>query len=272
MLDLHTHSNCSDGQHSPSELLSLAANLGITHFAITDHDTVDGMQEASHAAQSLDIRFLCGIEISTSRSHQHLLGLDINPNNPALRIACDGFKKRRTARVQGILKVLNAWGMDITEADVRVFANGQIGRPHFARAMVAKGYVQSVPEAFERYLKSREIRAVNDEKPDVKDAIALVHEAGGLAVLAHPMELSLPFDALERHLDTLCDCGLDGIEAFYKSNAPMETDFLLRYAQKNDLLVTGGSDFHGVLVKPSITLGIPAQDEILRQERLWLRK
>lgn len=272
MLDLHTHSNCSDGQHSPTELLALAAHNQITHLALTDHDTVSGLKEAAAAAKNYGIQFLCGIEISTSQSHQHLLGLGIDPDCPAMLSACEAYKIRRISREQGILKVLNGWGMDIFAEDVQKFAHGQVGRPHFARAMVEKGYVQSVPEAFERYLKAPEIRAISDKKPDAAEAIALIHEAGGFAVLAHPMELALPFAQLQTHMDTLLEIGLDGIEVFYQSNTAQEIEFLRDYAKKHNLLMTGGSDFHGALVKPSVTLGIRSQEEILSQSALWQEK
>lgn len=270
MIDLHTHSSCSDGQHPPAELVALAHTHGITHLALTDHDTIAGLASARTAANACGMYFLSGIEISTSVVHQHLLGLGIEPTASALVAACAAFHARREQRLSGILNVLAEQGIHLQVSHIRAHADaaGQLGRPHIALEMVAQGYVPTVQAAFEQYLDTPAIHAVDLPKPDIAEAIALVHAAGGVAVLAHPMQLGLDFPALERHLDALREMGLDGVEAYYRSNLPQVRAFLCAYAHQHNLLVTGGSDFHGVRVKPGITLGIPTQAEILVQPAL----
>lgn len=266
MIDLHTHSSCSDGQYTPTELVRRAKACGITHLALTDHDTVDGLAEAHTAAKKEGIRFLCGIEISTDFSHQHILGLGISPDAQVLQDACAAFAERREQRMYKILSILAEQGIVLDADAVRSRAKGQVGRPHIAREMVAQGYVQTVPEAFQKYLCLPAIRALKDKKPSDKEAIALIHAAGGKAILAHPLELSMTHEQITERMDILRGLGLDGIEAFYRINTAEDKAFFCAYAKKYGMLVTGGSDFHGELVKPDVPLGIPTEPAILAQE------
>ncbi len=263
MIDLHTHSFCSDGQHSPEELVRLAKAQGITHLALTDHDTTAGLQAAQAAANEAGIRFLCGIEISTNVKNQHLLGYGIDIQSAAMLAACEGFTARRNRRTKRILDVLAEHDVDLCESEVRAFARGQLGRPHFAAALIAKGYVQSVKEAFAKYLDDPKIHATLVENPTAEAAIALVHAAGGKAVWAHPYQTGLKGDALTERLDAMRTAGLDGVEVYYRTHDADEQDFLRRYAEKYGMLMTGGSDYHGETVKPDVTLGVPMRDEML---------
>lgn len=268
MFDFHTHTNCSDGQYAPAELVRRAAQLGITHLAVTDHDTVSGQQEAAAAAAKAGIRYLCGIEINTDRNHQHLLGFGIQPETPALLSACEAFAERRVKRIEGFLRVLDEMGVHLEMAQVRQYAHGQIGKPHLARALIAAGYAESVEDAFARYLKQPAIHSAEQPKPSIAEAIALVHKAGGMAVLAHPYELGLADAELSAYLDTLMPFGLDGIEVYYQSYTDAQFAFLRDYAQAHGLLMTGGSDFHGEAVKPRVKLGMPDVPALYTQEKL----
>lgn len=268
MFDLHTHTSCSDGQYTPTELVRLAVNRGITHLAVTDHDTVSGQQEAAATAKEAGIHYLCGIEINTDRNHQHLLGFGISPASSALLTACEAFAERRTKRLEGFLRILDGMGIHFEMAEIRQYAKGQVGKPHLARAMVAAGYAESVEDAFARYLKQPAFKAAEQPKPTIAQAIALVHEAGGAAVLAHPYELRLPDAELSAYLDTLLPLGLDGIEVYYQSYTEAQFAFLRGYAQVHGLLMTGGSDFHGEAVKPRVTLGMPDVPDLFTQEKL----
>ncbi|MCQ2435203.1 MAG: PHP domain-containing protein [Oscillospiraceae bacterium] len=268
MIDLHTHSSCSDGQYTPTELVRRAKACGITHLALTDHDTVDGLAEAHTAAKKEGIRFLCGIEISTDFSHQHILGLGISPDAQVLQDACAAFAERREQRMYKILSILAEQGIVLDADAVRSRAKGQVGRPHIARELIAQGYASSVSEAFQKYLRLPAIRALKDEKPSDKDAIALIHAAGGKAILAHPLELSMTNEQLTERLNILRGMGLDGIEAFYRVNTAEDKAFFCAYAKKYGLLVTGGSDYHGELVKPDVPLGIPTEPAVIAQKEL----
>ncbi len=268
LMDLHTHSSCSDGQYSPIEVVRQAKEKGITLLALTDHDTAAGIAEAQKAAAACEIGFVAGIELSTSgRARQHLLGYGIHPQNPQLVQAAAEFANRRQARAARIAALLQSQGLDITVEEAAAEAKGQLGKPHFARVLMRKGYISSIAEGFARYLDTPAIRALPDPKPTMQQAIALIHAAGGIAVLAHPCTLALEGDAFVALLNAHCESGLDGLEVYYARHTAGEIAFYADCAAKRGLLMTGGSDYHGEAVKPDVRLGvkIPAA----AGERLW---
>lgn len=271
-VDLHTHSCCSDGEHAPQEVVRRAAAAGITHFALTDHDTTEGVAAAAEAAVQLQLLFLSGIELSTAgHARQHMLGYGIDPANAALTAACKTFTERRLARAEKIAQLLQSQGINVTMAEAQAEAKGQLGRPHFARVMVRKGYASSVLDAFARYLATPEVRAIPDPKPSAEEAIHLIHEAGGIAVLAHPITLGLEGDAFCEKLDALCALGLDGLEVYYPKHSPAQQAFYAHCAEKRGLCMTGGSDYHGESVKPDIPLGMTVPQWLTAQPRLAFR-
>lgn len=271
-VDLHTHSSCSDGEHSPRALLHRAAAAGVSHFALTDHDTAEGIAEAEAAAEEYGIRFLPGIELSTAgRARQHILGYGIDPAHPTLRSACALFTERRLTRAAAIASLLQSQGVNVTIEEAQAEAKGQLGRPHFARVMVRKGYVASVLEAFERYLATPAVRAIPDPKPSAEEAIALIHAAGGIAVLAHPVTLSLGEEAFCAVLDSLCGMSLDGLEVYYPKHTAAQSAFFADCAAARDLCITGGSDYHGESVKPDIILGMRVPRWLTEQRQLAFR-
>lgn len=258
MIDLHIHTNCSDGQFSPEETLRMAHAVGITTAAVTDHDTVSGIAAAAKAAADYGIIFFPGIEISVQGGKElHILGYGIDPENPALLTFCAKHARDRSVRSKKMLAYLQSCGVNMTLEDVCRCNNGRTtGRPHFAKALVEKGYASSVQDAFDRYLTTPEFYAhVERPKPLPADGIRVIREAGGVAVLAHPHQLNLEEQALDALLLQLKELGLQGIEAYYSRHTPQQTACYLALAQKHGLLYTCGSDFHGPGIKPDIALG-----------------
>ncbi|MGN1404284.1 MAG: PHP domain-containing protein [Ruminococcus sp.] len=258
MIDLHIHTNCSDGEYAPEETIRMAYEAGITAAAVTDHDTASGIAAAQKAAADYGITFFPGIEISVQGGKElHILGYGIDPCNPGLLEFCAKHARDRKVRCSKMLAYLQDHGVNMTLEDVRRCNDGRTtGRPHFARALVEKGYASSVQNAFDRYLTTPEFYArVERPKPLPADGIRVIREAGGVAVLAHPHQLKLEEPALDALLVQLKEMGLQGIEAYYSRHTSQQTACYLALAEKHDLLYTCGSDFHGSGIKPDIALG-----------------
>lgn len=255
--DLHTHSTASDGQYAPEEVVRLAQKRGVEVLVLTDHDTLDGVEAAVRAGEALGLRVLRGVELGAAEyENLHILGYGIRPGASVLTELCGRFKAGRDERKFRILDFLREKGVELTPAEVEEAAGGNIiGRPHFAQAMVRRGYVQTNREAFDRYLDTAEYhRKVKRFKAEARVCLEAVKSAGRWASLAHPYQLGLGEAALEELVRRLRDCGLDAIECYYPRHTPEQTAFYLRLANKYDLRVTGGSDFHGERVKPDICL------------------
>lgn len=258
MIDLHTHSTASDGQYSPSELMKLAAKSGVTAIALTDHDTVLGVEEACAEALRLGLKFFPGIEISAESEigSMHILGYNIDPNNKKLTETCKWFVEQRAERGNKIFKFLEERGVPLTRKSVEKYSGGgALIRPHFARAMVDAGYVKDAREAFDKYLDVPEIKQIKREKLTPGKSLELIREAGGLPVLAHPIQLKTDFDGLRSAVKKLTENGLAGMECYYSTHSPEQTAEYLKIAKENNLYVTAGSDFHGEKIKPDIKLG-----------------
>ncbi len=266
-IDLHTHTTASDGSFSPSALVQKAHETGLAALAVTDHDTIGGLAEASAEAQRLGLDFLPGVELSVEDKDGrfHLLGYGFDPQFPELAEKLFTLRRSRAARNRQMADKMAALGLPVTMEDVRDAAkkhaeDGEesevIARPHFAQALIAKGVVGSVQEAFDEYLASGRPLYQAKEVLTPADAVALLHRAGGVAVMAHPGLVPLATPALAARVRSLAeDAGMDGIEAYYSQHSPAETAFFLDLAHTHTLLVTGGSDFHGT-PKPHVPLGI----------------
>ena len=256
--DLHTHTTASDGSDSPSEVIRLAVNSGLAAIAVTDHDTVAGLPEAYRTAEKLGIEMLSGMELSVQISHGtlHVLGYLFDPGSPALNQVLKQVQSARATRNPLILERLKDLGRPISQSELEEMGKGgQIGRPHIARAMVYHGYVNSVGEAFARYLKKGAPAYVPKSILSPEKAITTIHEAGGLAVLAHPISLEFKTPArLDELVAKWAEQGLDGIECYYSMHSKELTDLCLSLCRKYDLVPTGGSDYHGK-AKPRIKLG-----------------
>ena len=256
-IDLHAHTTASDGTLTPTEVAELAVLTGLVAFAVTDHDTIDGLEEASAAAARLGIEFVPGIELAVTypSGRFHMLGYLIDHQNPALSGRLQKLKDNRANRNHIMLRNIQALGIPLTLEEVEaVSGGGQIGRPHMALAMVQRGITATTQEAFDRYLADGAAAHVPKDKISFEEGLDLIHAAGGLASLAHPDSLKLDDSRLAEDLVRLKEAGLDGVECYYSQHNRARTDWLLQQAERCGLMVTGGSDFHGA-PKPNVFLG-----------------
>lgn len=263
--DLHAHTTASDGTLTPTELIEAAQAAGIALLAVTDHDTTAGVAEAQRAAERAGIVLVPGVEISIEEPYPpagtgkfHLLGLGIDPENAALNGTLARVSAARRERNGRIVERLQRLGVAVTLEEVAGFAppGANIGRPHFAAALVARGAVSDTREAFARYLADGAAAYVGRETLGFDEAVGLLHEAGGLCFLAHPILMKLAsHETLETRIRMLESRGLDGIEAYYSQHTPADEARLLRLAGALGLQVCGGSDFHGAH-KPETPLGM----------------
>ncbi len=251
--DLHTHSTVSDGQYTPSELVRLAKARGLDVLALTDHDTMDGLDEAAEAGKAIGLRVMSGIELSADDYlNLHILGYGFPPSAPTLRKISDGLKIGRNNRKHRIAKFLHEHGVDVPLSEVEAAAKGGvIGRPHFAQVMLRHGYVATRKEAFDRYLDTLEFQEIEKgTKPSAQECVEQIKTAGGKVSLAHPYQIVLGEETLEELIMRLKDYGLDAIECYYPIHTPEQQAEYLGLAKKCGLHVTGGSDFHGEKNKP----------------------
>jgi len=259
MIDLHTHSTKSDGMLSPRELVKRAANQGITALALTDHDTITGNEEASAAALENGIRFAPGVEISCRFTdiEIHLLGYWINSRNEYLQNALSEIVEWRDQRNLEIVERLNQSGIPINmDMVLRIAGEGVLGRPHIGEALRQMGYAASISEAFAKYLKPGCPAYVPRKKLTVQQGIDLIHQAGGINSLAHPGEYVFTHDSrFKSAINKLVDLGLEGMEVYYPRHSVKDTALFLKTAEKYDLAITGGTDFHGYYRSDNIEIG-----------------
>ena len=257
-IDLHLHTTHSDGSLSPTAVLQLAHTANVTALAITDHDMVTGIPEAIAAGAERGIEIIPGVEISScmGNSELHLLGYCIDWQDSELNRRLATLRESRHTRNPQIIERLRALGLDVTYEEVRALAGTDaVGRPHIARLLMDKKYVTSAKDAFDRYLAEGRPAYVARELPNPTDAIAWIRAAGGVAVLAHPTWAKVSGEGLNALLTTLKAEGLGGIEVHYSTHTKRQTMEYLDLAKRLDLLVTGGSDFHGI-TKPDIEVGM----------------
>lgn len=244
-IDLHLHTNASDGALAPSEVVTRAAAAGLDIIAIADHDTTAGVRPAADTATGLDIDLIPAIEISASHDGRdiHVLGYSVDPADVAITQHSTTARRRRAERIHEMIQRLDALGVSVDYDDVVTEAgpNAQaLARPHLARVLWRQGTVASVGEAFDRYLADNGPAYVPVDALDVPGAIDRIHRAGGLAVWAHP-----PMPLLDESLGEFVDAGLDGIECYRPRVSTQDLNRLLERAHQHELLITGGSDWHG---------------------------
>lgn len=255
--DLHTHSTASDGQYSPSELAVIIQKRGIEVWALTDHDTVDGISEAMEVGSRLGVKVIPGIELSAKEYRTfHILGYGYRPDDPALIALCERMRTGRGERELRLLDYLAGKGVHLSLDEVEEIAGGKvIGRPHFAQALVRRGYAADNREAFDKWLDTEDYHAhVSYEKPSARECVETIKAAGGFASLAHPYQIDVDHKTLDAIVHELTDYGLDAIECFYPEYSPEQQEFYLYLTEKYSLRRTGGSDFHGERVKPDVVL------------------
>lgn len=256
VIDLHVHSTASDGTMSPAEVVHHAQSLGLSAIGLTDHDSLSGIPEALETGESIGIEVIPGCELSVEspQGAMHILGYWVRPDG-SLDHMLTMLRKKRHERNRAMIGKLQKMGMDLEYEEVRALSGGgSVGRPHLARVLVEKGYVRSVDEAFRSLLGSQGAAYVPKEKPTPGEAIEALRQEGALAFLAHPFSLELAIPDLDRIVQFLKELGLQGIEAWYSGHDDGQVRYCLEAARRYDLLVSGGSDFHGS-VKPKIHLG-----------------
>ena len=268
-VDLHCHSTASDGTLAPAEVVALAVRNGLSALALTDHDTVGGIAEATAAARQTGLDFLPGIEIScdvAKPATMHLLGYGVDPGSTVLRDLTRRLIEARDDRNPRIIRKLNELGVAITMQELEAEAgDGVVGRPHIAAILVRKGYVNSIKQAFDKYLGTGAAAYFDKERILPREAFDLIHRSGGLPALAHPVQIRTENDAqLERIIKDCADLGLIGLEVIHSDHTAELVDKYSKLADKFGLLKTGGSDFHGTN-KTSIELGMANGRRIPRE-------
>ncbi|HAH06230.1 MAG TPA: hypothetical protein DCM05_06835 [Elusimicrobia bacterium] len=239
-IDLHTHSSFSDGTSTPAEVVRLAKGRGVEILALTDHDSVAGVQEAAEEAGKIGLRFFCGVEINTrEEDNLHILGYGVDTASKVLQDALADFRARRRRRIAMMVEKLRGLKVDITLEDVQGAHREAVGRPHIADALRRKKVVSNRSEAFQRFLAKDMPAYVPPLGPTAQEAIELIRAAGGWASLAHPYAADV--SEVERY----AGWGLEGLEVYYPTHTNTVLERLLDWAWRFGLTVTGGSDYHG---------------------------
>lgn len=259
-IDLHVHTTASDGQLSPAEVVHLALQIGLAAIAITDHDTTEGVTEALETASGTSLRLIPGVEISADfpGTEVHILGYYLDHKHPDLVRKLTFSRDSRLDRAQRMVRKLAQMGIALDWGRVQQIAgDGAVGRPHIARALLERGYVASTGEAFARYIGRNGPAYTDRRKMSPGEAVETILAAGGLPVLAHPLQIT-------SLIPELTGLGLAGVEVYYPGYGPEEVDLLLNLAAKHGLVATGGSDFHGGDVLPANGLGgVPVPYKLL---------
>ena len=254
MIDLHSHTNESDGSYSPAQLIGAAVRAGVDVLGITDHDTFAGYDQAAPHARAASLELVCGIELSTKLHGRsvHLLGYFLAGNGlGGFRDWVLDLQASRRERNRRLAARLRELGFDIRLEEAEALGRGMTGRPHFAQIMVEKGYVASYRQAFDDYLDESAKGYVWRREPQFAEGVEKIRDAGGIASLAHPVRVNGDVPTL---MPELVGVGLNAIEAYHSDHGPRETELYLGLARKYGLKVTGGSDFHGD-IKPGVMLG-----------------
>jgi len=254
-IDLHIHSTASDGRFSPEEIVRKAARLGLNVIALTDHDSINGIAPAMEAARAFpQLKVIPGIEVSAESAggEVHVLGYFIDYTNRELKTALDRFRNSRLVRTQGMLAKLADMGIYIEWQRVQEIAgDGSVGRPHIAQAMLEKGYITSLKEAFDKYLAYGGPAYFEREKMSPAEAVRLILRADGVPVLAHPFTVDEP----EALIIELKSAGLVGVETYYKDFTAEQISILAGIAERHGLITTGGTDYHGLDESSEVMIG-----------------
>ncbi len=260
-IDLHMHSNASDGSFAPEEVARMAAANGVEVFSLTDHDTLDGLPAAADCAKLDGIRLIAGVELSVAEEGMdvHLLAYGFDPSDAALTAAVQRYREGRRERARKILSRLKGLGIRISLEEVEEIASGgALGRPHLAEALLRGGHVETFNEAFQRYLGHHAPAYVPKPRVTLEESSSIVRDAGGVTILAHPGTLNR-----DHLIPSWARRGLDGIEVWHSKHDAVAVERYRGYAHLHGLLMTGGTDYHGERT-PSIVIGsVAVPDEIL---------
>ena len=273
MIDLHVHTCYSDGEHTPSEIIDIAKKTGLTAIAITDHDTIKGVEEAIFEGKKQGVFVVPGIEITAFDEEEvHILGYNIDVNSRDIIEYVNKVSLEREEETTKIFEYLYSRDILLTYDDVYKYREGEIVTIwHFAMAITEKGYTESIEEALKEFFVNSPLKELNTKRISVKDAIWLINKAGGIAVLAHPSRLNFSFDTLIKKINIWKEYGLLGLEAIYSLNSYEENEKFLNLADKLNLGFTIGTDYHGEHVKSKIFLGKGIDEKMLKYKRLTLK-
>ncbi len=270
MIDLHVHSSVSDGTDAPDEIARLAAEAGCTAIALTDHDSLEGVWPAQRSCESRGVDFAPGCEISCewSRGSLHVLVYFVEPGEGPLQDALVDLQRARLERNEAMARRLASMGLPVSYDEILAEAGGRgVGRPHAAAVLVRKGLVGSVQEAFDKWLAKGKPAHVDKARLAPDTAIRLARDSGGVPVMAHPHTLHVEPSELESAVSELASTGLGGLEAAYSEYSPDERERLSRVARRQNLAITGGSDYHG-RYKPGLSIGTGRGDLSVPDEYL----
>lgn len=273
MIDLHAHTTASDGELSPSDLIDLAIKTNITTLAITDHDNINGLEEACEYAKGKNINLIPGIEIQAkfSPGKMHILGLFVDYKNADFIAKLDKVVEFRNARNANFIRELNNMGYSITEEELKKEAGGDIiGKPHFARVFIKKGYTKSTSEMFDEFFNKEPLNKYRKFSYLPEEVISMLKEVGAVVILAHPQTLKLEHNDLVMLIKQLKEFGLDGIECYHSNQTPEQMQEYKSIAKELGLIYTKGSDYHGPIAKPLIALGTGINGNIVSDEEDYI--
>ena len=255
MLDLHIHTTASDGSLTPTQVVQLARKKGFSLIAVTDHDTMGGVAEALEAGKKYNVDVVPGVEISSGVTLEvHMLGYGMSPDHPVMKAMMEDMRAARVERMERIIENLQKMGVPITVEEVEAVAGGAIGRPHIAQVLIAHGLVPDVRTAFREYIGVGAKAYVERRKMTSEQVIANIRASGGVPVLAHGGLLRISEVELNQWIDSMAKKGLMGLECYHNAHTPQMERLLRAAAERNGLLVTGGSDFHGAS-RPDVEMG-----------------
>lgn len=275
MIDLHAHTKASDGENTPSKLIDMAIDIGLSAIAVTDHDNVDGIEEAYNYSKGKNILFIPGIEMAAScpGGKMHILGLFVDYKNETLKDKLNKIIEYRNVRNANYIRELNQMGYNITEEDLKSVSNGKvIGKPHFAKLFIQKGYITSKSEMFDDFFNKPPLNQYKKFSYTPQEVITMLKEAGSVVILAHPQSLNLDIPELTKKIEELKEYGLDGIECYHSDQTPEQMAEYKKIAIDLNLIYTKGSDYHGPIVKPEIALGYGKNGNIVSDEEDFILK
>ena len=280
MIDLHVHTIYSDGEHSPKEILELCKKRSITVVGITDHNTVEGCKQAILQNPYEDITIIPGLEFEAKYdvkgANLHILGYNVDLNNKPLNDICNAIMEDNVMRLKSIVELLKSnYGLTFKDLDLdEIYSSiGNIGRPDIARLCVEYGYATDIEESFKKYLIPIEDK-IAKRKAELTDiaCIEYIKNAGGIACLAHPIELRMDMYTLKKYIKFLTDLGLEALEVYQSKHSKEYSEELLKIAKENNLLCSVGSDYHGELITPDIELGYGRNNNLHMNEASILSK
>lgn len=269
MIDLHTHTNSSDGEKTPKELIDLAINKKITTLAITDHDTIDSIERAVEYAKNKEILLIPGIEVEAQveKGQMHILGLFIDYKNEKLKQKLETIKTARDSRNLKFINEFKKLGFEIELEELKAVSEGKIiGKPHFAKVFLRKKYIKEKDEIFQNYFEKTPFKEIPKTIYEPEEIIKTLKEANAIVILAHPQSLKLKNEELKEKIKELKKYGLDGLECYHSKQTKKQMEDFKNIAHEYGLIVTKGSDYHGPNTKPGIELGTGKNNNIVLEE------